>query len=453
MAMQTDRQYDVLVIGGGPGGATAALELVRQGLRVLIVEKSSFPRFHVGESFLPRGFELLRELGLGDRLAELPHVPKFGAEFGIGDAEETTLFSFADSLNGEGDETFNIERGPFDAMVLSAACDAGAELRQGTVRSILRLEDGDVRVAVGDEEISARYLVDASGQATLVARHLGLRRQMPNHRKVAHFGHFEGVERLEGVAEGHPTVAMTDEGWFWMINIDERRTSIGMVLDADVARRVEVPASRMLAWGIDRCPLVRRRVRHAKFPETTHTVADFSYYCRPFAGPGYFLVGDAAFFLDPIFSSGLCLAMEGGTKAAALIAEAIARDGGAGEHAGRRVRAARAIRREYIRFIDGSAFPFVSLVNLFYDHSFRELFLRGQGPFDVHRAAISVLGGYVFPRPVFSLRWRLRLLALFARLQRFVPLVPRRATFSLFAGAAVGNGEASEFVDGLAAKA
>lgn len=451
--MHSERQYDVLVVGGGPGGATAALELVRRGLRVLIIEKASFPRFHVGESFLPRGFELIQELGLGSRLAELPRVPKFGAEFGFGDDEETTLFSFADSLHGESVETFNIERGPFDAMVLSAACDAGAELRTGSVRSIVRLNDGDVCVAVGNEEISARYLVDASGQATLVARHLGLRRPMPNHRKVAHFGHFEDVERLSGDAEGHPTVAMSDEGWFWMINIDERRTSIGMVLDADVARRVDVPASRMLEWGIERCPLVRRRVRSARFPEVTHTAADFSYYCQPFAGPGYFLVGDAAFFLDPIFSSGLCLAMEGGAKAARLIAEAIGRDGGAREQEGRRVRSAGALRRDYIRFIDGSATPFVSLVNLFYDHSFRELFLHGYGPFGVHRAAISVLGGYVFPRPLFSARWRLRLLTLFARWQRFVTLVPRRGTFSLLASDETACRAAPAHVDGLAAKA
>ena len=293
--------YDAIVIGGGPTGATLALSLARRGKRAIIIEKSEFPRFHVGESFLPRSFELINELGLAERLAQLPRVVKYGAEFGFGHGRETTCFSFGQSLHGEGHETFNIERAPFDTMILDAARDAGAEVRRGTVRRIVRLEEADVAVNIGGETISGRYLLDASGQSTFLAKHLGIRRGMDHHRKVAYFGHFENVERLAGEAEGHPTVAMCDEGWFWMINIDQRRTSIGMVLDSDIARTLDVPASEMLFWGIERCPLVRERVASAVFPEKTHTIADFSYYCRPYAGPGYFLVGDAAFFLDPIF--------------------------------------------------------------------------------------------------------------------------------------------------------
>ncbi len=430
--MTKAKPYDAVVIGGGPSGATAALVLARSGKRVVIVEKSAFPRFHVGESFLPFGFDLIQELGLGDRLARLPRMPKFGAEFGFGHGLETTCFSFDDSLNGLGRETFNIERAPFDAMMLNAARDAGVEVRtNAAVRRVLRLHEGDVAVDVDGEELTGRYLLDASGQGTLLARHLGIRRPMEHHRKIAYFGYFENVKRLEGDAEGHPTVALCDEGWFWMINIDARRTSIGLVLDADVARTIDVPAGDMLGWGIQRCPLVRDRTTAAVFPTQTHTVADFSYYCRPYAGEGYFLVGDSAFFLDPIFSSGICLGMAGAVKAAALVQELLAGQTGARLPTGRRPRTPASIRREYRRFIDDSAAPFVRLVNLFYGHPFRELFLHGKGPLQVPQAIISLLAGYVFPKPAWSLRWRLWLFQQFERVQRVVALAPRRASFSL----------------------
>ncbi len=432
MTNENKRDYDVIIIGGGPTGATAARCLAQAGRRVLVVEKSTFPRFHVGESFLPRGFELLQELGLGDRLAALPQVPKFGAEFGFGHGTDTTCFNFNESLHDESYEAFNIERAPFDKMLLDAAIDAGAKVQlASSVKRIVRLAEGDVAVDVEGEVVTGHYLFDATGQGTFLAKHLGIRCGMANHRKVAYYGHFENVQRLSGTDEGHPTVAMCDEGWFWMINIDQHRTSIGFVLDTDTAKTIDCPTSDMLFWGIDRCPLVRERLVSAHWPSTTHTIADFSYYCKPYADAGYFLIGDAAFFLDPIFSSGISIGIESAVKAATLVDELLGRPDDATHTNTQPTRTPTAIRQEYTRFIDDSAAPFIRLVNLFYNHSFRELFLHGQGPFDVQRAAISILSGYVFPKPRWSLRWRIWLLHQFARLQQFVPLVKRRDRFSL----------------------
>ncbi len=429
---QTPDTYDAIIIGGGPAGATTALCLARAGKRVIIIEKNEFPRFHVGESFLPRGYDLIQELGLGERLSQIPQVAKYGAEFGFGAGKASTYFTFDQALHDEGPTAFNIERAPFDKMLLDAAVEEGAALRvPATVKKIVRLSEGDVAVDIGGETISGRFLLDASGQTTLLGRHLGTRRTLENHRKVAYFGHFENVERLPGRAEGHPTVAMCDEGWFWMINIDERRTSIGFVLDADIAKTIDCPASDMLFWGIERCPLVRERVTNATLPTMTHTIADYSYYCRPFSGPGYFQVGDAAFFLDPIFSSGIALGMETATKVAELTVELLAGQDGTKTPAGRTPRSPARVRRDYARFLDDSAAPFVRLVNLFYDHNFREMFLHGKGPFEVQRATISVLGGYVFPKPRWSLTWRILLLHMFARLQRHFTLTPRRERYSL----------------------
>lgn len=414
--------HDVIIIGGGPGGSTAGLLLAKAGARVLILERATFPRFHIGESLLPRNFPLIQELGLEAKLRELPHVPKLGVEFGLGDGSPTARFTFDQGLL-PGSETVNIARAPFDAMLLKAARDAGAEVRENTtVRKIIRLSDGDVRVDADGEEISARYLIDASGQGTVVARHLGTRRPSdePCLQKIAYFEHFENVQRAAGSAGGHPFLAMCEEGWFWLIPLDDRRTSVGLVLDASAARSLDVPANRMLAWGIERCPAVRDRMREASGPPTNQVTADFSYTCRPYAGPGYFLVGDAAAFLDPIFSTGVTLAMLAAEEASSRVIDLL--------HC--RTSPTRA-RRRYIRFIEGSTGIFFRLIRQYYDHSFRELFLEAEGPLQVHRAVLSILAGQVFPRPAWSLRWRLGLFYALQRWNRHFQIVPRRNRFSL----------------------
>ena len=318
MSQQSD-PYDVIIIGGGPAGSAAGMTLARKGLHAVILEKSHHPRFHIGESLLPRNYTLLQEYGLADKMRDVPHVPKYGAEFGMGGGTETSLFHFDNGFTPN-QQTFNVERALFDKMLLDSAREDGVEVREDVaVKKILKLADGDVRVLLDTgEELSAKWLFDASGQSTVVARHLGTRKP-PSERhlqKVAYFSHFEGVFRHPGREEGHPLIVMCDEGWFWVIPINDTVTSIGLVMDAEIARSTGVPADRMLHWGMQRCPLVRARCQDATGPTTNQTIANFSYKCDPFAGPGYFLIGDSAAFVDPIFSTGVCLAMMEGRRAA-----------------------------------------------------------------------------------------------------------------------------------------
>ena len=425
----TTTHYDVIVAGAGPAGATAALVLARAGIRVLIIEKAPFPRFQIGESFMPATLALMQRLGLEERLRQLPHTVKIGAEFGMGGVLNTTLVRFSTRLAGTLAETFNIARADFDQMMLDAALDAGAEIKMPlTVRSIEKLADEDVALVADDgRRFTARYLVDASGHGTLVGRHLGTRRVLEDQhlQKAAYFNHFENVQRLEGELEGHPTIAVCEEGWFWIIPLNDKVTSVGLVMDPKAAKTVGSPADQMLRWGIDRCPLVASRMKNAVGPRTNLVRADFSYRCDPFAGPGHFLVGDAAMFLDPVFSTGVCAGMTGGSQAADRLIEIL-------QHK----RSPDAARKEYLRYMKSGMSWFRRMVELYYKHGFREMLLNGTGPLHVHTAFLSLLAGHVFPKPTFAVRWRIAFFELLMQIHRVVRLVPKRERFSLFASPA-----------------
>lgn len=396
--------------------------MARLGLKVLLVERTPHPRFHIGESFLPRNLTLMRDLGLLSVLDSVPHTIKYGAEFGFAHQTDTRLFRFDRGFRRSDTRAFNLERGPFDEGLLRAAASAGVEVLEGVpVHSVRSMSDDHVVLELPGKTLECRYLVDASGQSTFIGRHLGLRRVLPRLKKAAYFSHCRGVERSEGEDGGNVIGIMCKEGWFWLIPIDSERTSIGLVMDAELTKKTGVDPQLILAWALKRCPQMVRRCKSAQIPPTNHIAAEFSYVCKPCAGPGYFMVGDAATFVDPIFSTGVCLGMMAGKFAADSIAAIILQ----GARPDR-------LRAEYNRYVESSSSVLFRLVNGFYNHSFRELFLQGPDLLGIRRAILTILAGNVFPPdPSFSLMWRLRVFEALVVVNRYLPLVPGLESFSL----------------------
>lgn len=419
--------YDVIVIGGGPSGATAARLLAQQNLKVAVFERDKKFPMRVGESLMPRVYDLIEELGLSDRMTRVGHFAKLGACFGFGDDKTMKRIAFTEGFGDGGTNAYNVERSSFDEMLLEAAADAGADVHRGcSVQSIESLEEDAVEVTVGGQRVGAKFLIDASGANTLVARHLGLRKTLPAFRKFAYFAQFTGVKRGEGSSAGDIVIVMCDEGWFWLIPIDEERTSVGLVLDSSFAKNSTIPAPDMLEWAIPRVPQVQARCENAVRVSPVCVKGDFSYTCKPYAGPGYFLCGDSAIFVDPIFSAGVCLGMMTAKRAAEAIISLLK-----GEVAPKKV------REDYISFFEQSSSIYFRLNEAYYGQSFREFIVNPRKTFNINRAMITILGGHVFPPPLpFHLRWRLRLFKQLIRIQRYIPIVPRRLSFSLAKGEA-----------------
>jgi flavin-dependent dehydrogenase len=407
---------DVAVVGGGPGGAAAAGFLARAGHRVTLVERESFPRFHIGESLLPATLPLLGRLGALDRVAAHGFQVKYGATFHDQESGREHSFYF---LRGKPwpHYSFQVPRADFDRLLLEHARDLGVDVRQpATAAGVAFDADGvsvDVEDGRGRSRVRARVLIDASGRDGFLASRTGRRERVPNLGKVALFAHFRNAVRARGIEEGNIRIYVFAEGWFWWIPFAGDVTSVGCVLHARTARGWGGATESLFEAMIARCPRVADGLRAAEQVPPVRTAANFAYVNRPMTGDRFLCVGDAVAFVDPIFSGGVHVALQSGEMAALAVARALA-DG--------RFEAGRF--RDYERAFWRGVTPFFRMIHRYYEPAFLELFLTPRNYFGMVDAVLSVLAGGVFV----SMPWRTRLsLELLFTLARIKVWAARRA--------------------------
>lgn len=415
-------RYDALIIGGGPGGSTAATCLARAGKSVLLLEKEHFPRFHIGESLLPYNHRLFRELGLLPKLQAAGFLPKYGAQFHLGNGSKGTKFVFRQGRYTREPEAIQVERAKFDHILLDHAREAGAEVREGwTVSKFANEPDGIMVKANCDsgegEYFHAKFLIDASGRGNLTGNQEGLREIHPHLKKLAVFGHFLGVKVDDGDRGGDTVIVRLENKWFWLIPISKEKVSVGCVMDQEEFARAKMPAAEMFHSIVQSSADLRNRMEHARLVGPMHTTTDFSYRNRRFVGDRLIRVGDAAGFMDPIFSAGVFLAMFSGKLAAEAIAQSLAAndDGQA-----RFLRYERRVRKG-MRF-------YWEMVENYYTTPFMEIFLEPREKFHLPAAVNAVLAGEL--EGGWNMRWRMRLFFWLVKLQARYPLVPRIRRFN-----------------------
>jgi flavin-dependent dehydrogenase len=316
---------DVLVIGGGPAGSTIAALLAERGKTVTLVDKDRHPRFHIGESLLPFNIPLLDRLGVREKIERIG-MPKYGIEFVSPDHEKPSLLEYADGWHKDMDYSFQVRRSEFDNVLLENAEARGAEVVQGLrisevefppdggVVATAKLDDG------AEKQWRARFLVDATGRDTFLASKLQLKQRNRRHESAAIFGHFTGAERLKGRAEGNISIFWFDKGWFWLIPLSDGTTSIGAVCRPDsIKNRNGDDVTTFFHKLIASCPALAARLRDATMTGEATATGNYSYNSDSMIGDRYIMVGDASAFIDPVFSTGVYLAMSSAIKGADVV--------------------------------------------------------------------------------------------------------------------------------------
>ena len=331
---------DVIVVGGGPAGSTAATMLARKGWNVRLYERERFPREHIGESLLPASIPILEELGALPAVQAAGFLPKWGATMVWGTSAEPWSWYFRET-NVRNPHSYQVWRPQFDQILLENSRAAGVDVREGQ-RVVDVLFDGPratgVRTSVdgGEEDVAAKFVVDASGQTGLIGRKLGLRQSDDHFRNLAMYAYFAGAEALPTPDETNILVESYSDGWAWVIPLHTGETSVGFVMDSKVGQEAisKLGPSEAYWVQLSRTAKTREMLRRATRTGEPRVIRDWSYVSAEIAGNGYVLAGDAACFIDPLFSTGVHLALSAGVMSAAYVTSAL-KDPGIREAAGK----------------------------------------------------------------------------------------------------------------------
>lgn len=419
--------YDVAIIGGGPAGSTAATLLAKAGRRVVVLEREKFPRFHIGESLLPFSTQAFDRLGVREKL-DRTFIPKFGGEIISSCGSRGVRFYFKGGYRSNRDRAYQVTRSEFDKLLLDHSRENGAEVYEETEVKNVEFDQDEVRLTIsrrdglppvhgrteaGPSEVRAKYLLDCSGRQTVIGNYLNLKQTYDHLQKFAVFAHYENVDRLPGIDATLIRMVRGVDRWFWMIPLTDKRISIGVVMDTAAFRAVKLAPEAALEKFIAEQPLMADRMRKAERVSPVYSAGDYSYRNKQFFGDRWLLAGDAAGFIDPVFSSGVFLAIMSAEKAADAIDEVL-RDESLKPR----------LFKQYSRRVNRVMDVYLTFVTSWYSgKEFLEVFLNPTETMQIAAAVNSVLAGN--EGESFQIKWRMWLFYFFVRAQRFLALSPR----------------------------
>jgi flavin-dependent dehydrogenase len=384
-------QPDIVVIGGGPAGSTVAPLLVRRGWRVVLVEKERHPRFHIGESLLPLNLPLFERLGVAEEIAAIG-MPKYGAQFVSTVHNKSIMYDFSLALDKNFPLAYQVRRAPFDKILIDNARRQGVEVHEETRATDVELAPAGQRSVVVAKSKSGeqfrwepRLVIDATGRDTLLANKLKLKEKNPKHASSAVYGHFRGAQRLSGREEGNISVFWFDHGWFWFIPLADGTTSVGAVCWPYYLRSRKTDPTTFFLDTIKMCPPLAERLRDATLENAASATGNYSYESRRSFGEGYVLIGDSYAFIDPVFSSGVYLAMQAAFEATEAIDISL-----------RKPEQREAALRRYDRSVRHGIKAFTWFVYRMTSPSLRDMFMDPRNVLRIEEAMMSLLAGDVF---------------------------------------------------------
>ena len=385
--------FDFAVAGGGPAGTSAAISLAQRGRSVVLFERETFPRFHIGESLLSTANDAFAALGIAERMEAARFPVKWGARLITHDGAAGRGVNFASVTEVRKPQTIHVPRAEFDRILMDRAREAGVDVREAhRVTSCDFTADGAMVGFANDADandaekgrVQVRAIVDATGRQGLIARKYDLRTDEPRLANIAIYAHYSGVPLLEGDRPNDiRIVARSDSGWFWLIPISAELMSVGVVLPKALFQQMPpLSNEERLDSAIADTPAVAELMHNARREWPVRVEKDFSYRASKYAGDRWLLAGDAGSFLDPVFSTGVSIAMESGIEAAVALDRALARNDFSARQFARFSRRQRRRYETFRRFVVG-----------FYTPQFRDLFFDPEPPRAIFRAVVTVLAG------------------------------------------------------------